>query len=700
MATLTAEGVVLRDGAIVGEHSATDWRDVYDNLKGPVAVGVVVAALAAGLVGWRLTDPTLDWADLVYSTLALFAISFSHPGPVHPLLNVARFLAVAVVYWAAVSVAYRVISRRSPTRRAARLKRHVVVVGDSVEARTIATKYRAAGHEVAVVGALAAEDADQLTRHSVAVVPSASDKELRAILNHADRVVVVGGAEARAAELAERVERIRGTCTHPPAATVLFDHREFAAQWARSHHQVTLCRSTQLAIALLRSHPPFQEDAMVPPPIVIGEGETAAEIARRVVIGWQQPGERITVYCLGRDAAWADAARAGLDHRADLRFVQVPPYAGAATEAVKTVVAGWRPPEPPDRFTVAGPTVYVTYPDVAVTVAVTSAVAEAVENARVIGLVDNDGTWLDTVTPSAARLVSRRALLAEPATLELDPRRLLAAEIVADAARWPGDVPGALGRVRRGAPQTAALEEQDASVRAAVQAVAENAEKILAAGGVRLEQRGWAADPVVLLAPHQLAAVERALASALGVACADTDREARLRRLELAARLPVLAARAGWTPTSAEGSVPVLTTEDLQQLAVLAHGGYQVVSRATDNATESVNFGREWAELSEVDQRSNIAQVADIPVKLATLGLTWQPAELPTVVEFTPDQVDWLAENEHRRWAYFQYRNGRPGHEWNVPWSELGVRQEYDRSAVRLIPALLASVGLEIVPLG
>lgn len=684
------------------EKNVRDWRDVYDSVKGPVAVVAVAAASVLGVLGWRLTDPSLGWDEVVYSTLALFAISFSHDGPVHLALNVARFLAVAVVYWAAVSVAYRVISRRSPARRAARLKNHVVLLGDATELRAIADRYRDARREVVVLGTPAPQDLDHLTRRATVVVPTASDKELRRILNHAERVVVAGGGETRAADDADRVDRVRRACSNPPPTTVLFDNRDFAARWARTHSDVALCRSTQLAIALLRSQPPFLEAAMVPPPLVIGDGETAAELARRVVVGWQQPGERVTVFCLGRDAAWSDAARASLDDRADLRFVAVPAQASRVAEAVRQIVADWPGPARPERFTVAGPSVYVAYADVALTVPITSAVAEAVPDARVVGLVDNEATWLDTVTPSAARLVSRRALLSDPQTLELDPRRLLAAEIVADAARWPGDVPGALGRVTPDASGEAVLAGQDAAVQAAVRAVAENAEVILAAGGVRLEQGGWAADPVLLLAPHELAGVERALAQVLeaaGGGSGDRADEARLRRLELAARLPTLAARAGWTPTASDTKAR-LSAEQLQQLAVLAHGGYEEVSRATNNATGSVNYGKRWEELSEVDQRSNIAQVADIPVKLATLGLTWRAADQPAAFAFTPDQVELLAENEHRRWEHFQYRNGRPGHDWNVPWSELGDQKEYDRSAVRLIPALLASVGLEIVRQG
>ena len=216
-----------------------------------------------------------------------------------------------------------------------------------------------------------------------------------------------------------------------------------------------------------------------------------------------------------------------------------------------------------------------------------------------------------------------------------------------------------------------------------------------------MEARAWAAEPVFLLAPDQVSAIADALGRALGSPVPVADRETRLRHLEMAARLPILAARAGWTPVATRGTPATLSPEDLQRLALLAHEGYKSVSAATNNATGSANFRKEWDQLAEVDQRSNIAQVADIPVKLATLGLTWRSASEPVPFTFTNEQVEELAENEHRRWVHFQYRNGRPGHQWNQTWAQLLATAEqnkangepekdparYDRNAVRRHPA-------------
>ena len=367
------------------------WQDSYERWKAPVAIGVVVVAFVLGLVGWRLTDETLGVGDVLYNTLAMFALNFGHDGPIHWVLDVARFLAAVVVYWAAFAVAIKVISRGSPVRRAAKLKRHVVLMGDTDEVAPIAGRYRDAGRDVVVVGALASQDVEFLRRRHVVVVPLESEndlssRDLRRIISSAERVVVVGDDES-APRLAARVRD--GSAVTPPT-TLLVDTGEFAAFWAHEHGDVTLCRSTQAAIALLRVHPPFLETAMVPPPVVLGDsaGTMAAEIVRRIVTGWQQPGERVTVHCLASDAEWVERVRVGLGGRADLRLEVVAPLASSAGRAVADIVAAWPRPDAA-KFSVAGPRVYVAYADVSVSVLVASAIAEAVPDANVIGVVDN-----------------------------------------------------------------------------------------------------------------------------------------------------------------------------------------------------------------------------------------------------------------------------------------------------------------------
>jgi hypothetical protein len=79
------------------------------------------------------------------------------------------------------------------------------------------------------------------------------------------------------------------------------------------------------------------------------------------------------------------------------------------------------------------------------------------------------------------------------------------------------------------------------------------------------------------------------------------------------------------------------------------------------------------------------------------LGWSWRAVPTPVLVEFSQDQIEQLAELEHRRWTHFQYRNGRPGHQWAKPWAELTEDvKEHDRNVVRMVPSLLLQAGLEI----
>lgn len=173
--------------------------------------------------------------------------------------------------------------------------------------------------------------------------------------------------------------------------------------------------------------------------------------------------------------------------------------------------------------------------------------------------------------------------------------------------------------------------------------------------------------------------------------------EDRLRRLELAARLPVLAARAGLVPVRRAGGEGPLTDAAVREMALQVHHDYLRTAATTQNATQSPSARLGWDELAETDQRSSIAQVVDIPVKLAALGLTWRRADEPQPYAFTDAEVELLAELEHRRWVHFQLRNGRARHTFNTSWHALsdGV-QEYDRGPVRLIARLLATVGYEV----
>uniref|UniRef100_A0A7C9JJF6 Ryanodine receptor Ryr domain-containing protein n=1 Tax=Muribaculaceae bacterium Z82 TaxID=2304548 RepID=A0A7C9JJF6_9BACT len=109
---------------------------------------------------------------------------------------------------------------------------------------------------------------------------------------------------------------------------------------------------------------------------------------------------------------------------------------------------------------------------------------------------------------------------------------------------------------------------------------------------------------------------------------------------------------------------------------------------------------------------SSIAYITSIHDKLETLNYEVLPAGTcypeRCVTAFTASEVECLAILEHRRWLRERQKAGwrygpakdvaRRQSPYLVPWEELPDRaKEWNRSAVRSIPNLLASVNLAVV---
>jgi hypothetical protein len=119
-----------------------------------------------------------------------------------------------------------------------------------------------------------------------------------------------------------------------------------------------------------------------------------------------------------------------------------------------------------------------------------------------------------------------------------------------------------------------------------------------------------------------------------------------------------------------------------------------------------------WEELDESRKESSRAQARDIKVKVRHIGCTvellheWEAPDF----EFTPEEVDELAEDEHERWNLERENAGwrqvdgdtkadpdKKTTPYMVAFNKLPPKiAEYDRIFVREIPAMLASAGLQI----
>ena len=116
-----------------------------------------------------------------------------------------------------------------------------------------------------------------------------------------------------------------------------------------------------------------------------------------------------------------------------------------------------------------------------------------------------------------------------------------------------------------------------------------------------------------------------------------------------------------------------------------------------------------WAELDSGFKESNRKQADQIQEKLRRVRCGLYPVveEGAALFEFTPEEVELLAEMEHERWVSEREADGWVyGETRDVdekisphlrPWAELTEEvKEYDRQTVRGIPEFLAKAGFEV----
>jgi ppGpp synthetase/RelA/SpoT-type nucleotidyltranferase len=150
-----------------------------------------------------------------------------------------------------------------------------------------------------------------------------------------------------------------------------------------------------------------------------------------------------------------------------------------------------------------------------------------------------------------------------------------------------------------------------------------------------------------------------------------------------------------------------LPTPVRERMAQKIHNHYREFLRRTQSLDPRL---AEWDKLRDDLKQSNRAQADDIVHKLNAAGYTVRKARSDTVTprQFTPDEVEIMAELEHGRWNVERLLDGwkwepikdeaKKLSPYIIPWSALTEEmKEFDRDAVRHIPHLLAEFGMEIV---
>jgi len=116
-----------------------------------------------------------------------------------------------------------------------------------------------------------------------------------------------------------------------------------------------------------------------------------------------------------------------------------------------------------------------------------------------------------------------------------------------------------------------------------------------------------------------------------------------------------------------------------------------------------------WKTLNENLKESNRRQADHIPEKLRKVDCGFAPVvnKEPAIFEFTHQEVEILAENEHERWVSERQLDGwvlgekkdveKKISPYLIPWSDLTEDvKEWDRQAMRNLPELLAKANFEI----
>ena len=162
-----------------------------------------------------------------------------------------------------------------------------------------------------------------------------------------------------------------------------------------------------------------------------------------------------------------------------------------------------------------------------------------------------------------------------------------------------------------------------------------------------------------------------------------------------------------------EACMPANIRDDafIEQLARSIHADYVAKSEARGE-TEAENKSMvPWDKLPKDLRDANVAQAAGIGAKLEAINAVVVPESAEASdFSFTPEEVEGLAELEHKRWmneriaqgwSYGPKRdNRRKIHPDLQEWDALdeGTREK-DRDAVRAIPGILREAGYQILRL-
>ncbi|HUG87104.1 MAG TPA: hypothetical protein VMM13_21225, partial [Euzebya sp.] len=481
-----------------------------------IAVLVSGICVALGAIGYTTYLPDAEGWEIAYEAIRLLVFEAPEAPDavaIPPVLHAARLLAV-IPPLSTIASAFVLLGQDQVRRwQAIRASGHVVVLGGSATGELITSGYRADGQQVVVI------DVDPSADQRADALPGGDDRLLARICRDARSVVVALDDDQATVTQAARIVALlpQGDQPAPTAVRLVLDDPDLAGRLrpaltavVSQTARIDVCaRHDRMATGILRDHPPAEEGAAGPPPVIVGDGPLAAALLTATVRGWAPVGDAMPVVALTTGEDWATRLLDELGPHIDLTVVSVPAEPRRLAEAAQKATSAWQPTDRQvARLRLTGPRVYLAGLPTFLAQAVIADLRRGLPDARIVAVVPSPQVTLLGLTSDGdgTVILTDEELLTRPDVLEADAVELIARELHQDHRRWRDDRPTALGA----APAEDRWKKLPDPARARYAAVA-------AAVTEALEQAGCAIGPVgtaVVLQPDELVAVAGHLASA------------------------------------------------------------------------------------------------------------------------------------------------------------------------------------------
>jgi voltage-gated potassium channel Kch len=697
-------------------------RRWWSAIQWPVLGAAAVAALVLGWLGFRAhaeaTGDELGVLTAAYRSIQLFVLEFgaNEPPSVPATLQIARVLAPVVSGYAAAWALARLF-RNELDRLALRWRRdHVIVCGLGPAGSILARSLADAGWKVAAI------DPDPARRAGVRQIvadPADPGALTAAGVTRAAHVVTLCGSDEANAAAAIAVRDVVGDAHRPVVHVNMVDPRLCTAlrsEAVASGAALEFFTIYEQGARTLVDRYPIPQSGRA---VLVGLGR----LGRSVLVEIARRGDADEVIAVDRNATGIVA---------DLRARW--PSFGAAVRIEAVDLDAGSPEFERGRFlsagSAAGPqAVYVCFADEPLSLSASLALLQRLKRlpagprpVDVVARVTRRHGLAELVARSTGGEAIARVRTFDLYRATLHEGLLLGAmrEAMAEALHreYLATIGAAAGRPPTGVPWEELTEEVKEESRAAAAAVGP---RLRAVGADIVPLTEWDGEPVELtpsevellailehrrwiewrsargFKPAAVSNFDRRLSRSL-VPWGDLEEEAREVNRSFARVLPSVLASAGQRVVRLDRSV-----------ARSLHDEYLRARRAAGDTPETNASLVPWDALPESLRASNRDQAAHIRVKLLAVGYDAAPGDPDLGFSFSAAEVETLAEMEHERWVA-----DRLFHGWSlgdtkdvdakvtpylVGWKDLAEEvREVDREFVRSIPAMLAGIGMRIVP--